>query len=640
MPLRTDTAAPDRPHHLLDSYIRFQSQPIWSGSLPIRCGTVVVDHRGHGFGREVADDDLAEAGDPRVGLDAHERAALVRSRPPPTACRPRPSSADSRWVVIPVMRIRPSLGVVARHNATLTSARRTVCADDASGPVAARAARRWTTSSWPWRPTPRSAPADTGAPPPRPGLLLSLYWFDYTIELGEPARTGHVAYAWSDGADGSEAFETVLTDAPEIAGGLGGQMRPGQWPMADPDRAAKPATFLRRGTQPWGFDFRVTGADGQLIEARWADLSAPVFGTGPARGGGVAIATMLTESLSPSVRVNGRSYPGRVLRTRSGRRGSAASAAPASSASARPSTNPSTDHDQPRRRRPMTTEPTTRLSFEGTKRAMAEGAKYIPGGASSDYRIGEGALVLERGEGPFLYDIDGNRLIDYFCGAGPIILGHNPPELVEIMTRQLQKGVILGGETEDEYEAARLMTELVPVAEMVRFANTGSEAVALGVPDRPRGDRSRHHRQVRGPLPRLVRQRVRRPAASRGRRHRHRSARDSPARTRGRRHTPRSCPGTTSTRSRTGSPGATSPRSSPSRSGAATSRPPPGYLAGLREITQAPQRRPDLRRDRVGLPRRGRVAASSCSTSRPTSRPSPRRSRTASRSARSRASAS
>jgi hypothetical protein len=156
-----------------------------------------------------------------------------------------------------------------------------------------------------------TGPVDATAQPPRPGFLLSLYWFDYTIELGEPARTGHVAYAWSDGFDGGAAFETVLTDAPEIAGGLGDRMRPGQWPLADPDRVAKPATFLRRGTQPWGFDFRVTGADGLLIEARWADLSPPVFGTGPARGGGVAIATMLTESMSPSVRVNGRTYPGR-----------------------------------------------------------------------------------------------------------------------------------------------------------------------------------------------------------------------------------------------------------------------------------------------------------------------------------------
>lgn len=129
----------------------------------------------------------------------------------------------------------------------------------------------------------------------------------------------------------------------------------------------------------------------------------------------------------------------------------------------------------------MTTEPTPRLSFDGTRRALAEGARWIPGGASSDYRLGETALVLERGEGALLYDVDGNRLIDYFCGAGPIILGHNPPELVEIMTRQLSRGIILGGETADEYEAARLMTELVPCAEMVRFANTGSEAVQLAI---------------------------------------------------------------------------------------------------------------------------------------------------------------
>ena len=129
----------------------------------------------------------------------------------------------------------------------------------------------------------------------------------------------------------------------------------------------------------------------------------------------------------------------------------------------------------------MTTEPTTRRSFEGTKRAMAEGARWIPGGSSSDYRIGDTALVLERGEGALLFDVDGNRLIDFYCGAGPIILGHHPPELVEIMTRQLSRGVILGGETEDEYEAARLLTEMVPSAEMVRWANTGSEAVQLAL---------------------------------------------------------------------------------------------------------------------------------------------------------------
>lgn len=129
----------------------------------------------------------------------------------------------------------------------------------------------------------------------------------------------------------------------------------------------------------------------------------------------------------------------------------------------------------------MTTGSTPRLSFDGTRHAMAEGARWVPGGSSSDYRLGDTALVLDRGEGALLFDIDGNRLIDYYCGAGPIILGHNPPELVEIMTRQLSRGVILGGETTDEYEAARLVTELVPCAEMVRWANTGSEAVQLAL---------------------------------------------------------------------------------------------------------------------------------------------------------------
>jgi len=120
-----------------------------------------------------------------------------------------------------------------------------------------------------------------------------------------------------------------------------------------------------------------------------------------------------------------------------------------------------------------------RYTFDETERLMAEGARWLPGGASSDYRLGAGALVLERGEGAVLFDVDGNRLIDYYCGAGPIILGHGAPVVTEAVTRQLARGVQLGGETIEEYAAARLVTEIVPCAEMVRFANTGSEAIQL-----------------------------------------------------------------------------------------------------------------------------------------------------------------
>ena len=120
-------------------------------------------------------------------------------------------------------------------------------------------------------------------------------------------------------------------------------------------------------------------------------------------------------------------------------------------------------------------------TFDETARLMAEGSQWLPGGASSDYRLGSSALVLDRGEGALLFDVDGNRLIDYYLGAGPIILGHNPPAVVEAVTRQVSRGVQLGGETVEEYTASRLVTEIVPCADMVRFANTGSEAVQLAL---------------------------------------------------------------------------------------------------------------------------------------------------------------
>jgi len=121
----------------------------------------------------------------------------------------------------------------------------------------------------------------------------------------------------------------------------------------------------------------------------------------------------------------------------------------------------------------------TLMTFDETRRLMAEGSAHIPGGASSDYRLGPGALVVDRAEGGLVFDVDGNRLVDYYCGAGPIILGHNPPAVVEAVTRQINRGVQVGAESRAEYEAARIVTEIVPCAEMVRFANTGTEAVQL-----------------------------------------------------------------------------------------------------------------------------------------------------------------
>ena len=117
--------------------------------------------------------------------------------------------------------------------------------------------------------------------------------------------------------------------------------------------------------------------------------------------------------------------------------------------------------------------------FDQSKKRLANFAKYLPGGVNSNFRMGISPtpLVFERAEGPYLYDVDGNRLIDYYLGMGPIILGHNPEPVLKAVTEQLKYGILYAGQSEIEFEAARLFCEIVPCAEMVRFNCAGSEVV-------------------------------------------------------------------------------------------------------------------------------------------------------------------
>ncbi len=102
----------------------------------------------------------------------------------------------------------------------------------------------------------------------------------------------------------------------------------------------------------------------------------------------------------------------------------------------------------------------------------------MPGGVTSDFRLGVSPtpLVVQRAEGPYLYDIDGHRLIDYYLGMGPMMLGHRPQAIVDAAIAQLDDGILFGAQSEIEYEAARLVVEMVPCAELVRFGTTGTEA--------------------------------------------------------------------------------------------------------------------------------------------------------------------
>lgn len=118
------------------------------------------------------------------------------------------------------------------------------------------------------------------------------------------------------------------------------------------------------------------------------------------------------------------------------------------------------------------------LDFAESARQVQDASQWIAGGVNSNFRLGipPAPLVFTAADGAYLYDVDGNRLIDYFLGMGPMLLGHRPEAVVSAAKRQLDSSILVGGQTPLEFTASRLLTELVPSAERVRFCSSGSEA--------------------------------------------------------------------------------------------------------------------------------------------------------------------
>jgi len=106
--------------------------------------------------------------------------------------------------------------------------------------------------------------------------------------------------------------------------------------------------------------------------------------------------------------------------------------------------------------------------------------RLLPGGVDSPVRafraVGGQPLFIERGEGPYLYDVDGNRYIDYVLSWGPLILGHAYPEVVEALREAVAKGTSYGAPSPLEVELAELVQSFIPSIEMIRFVNSGTEA--------------------------------------------------------------------------------------------------------------------------------------------------------------------
>lgn len=111
--------------------------------------------------------------------------------------------------------------------------------------------------------------------------------------------------------------------------------------------------------------------------------------------------------------------------------------------------------------------------------------QHIPGGVNSPVRafrsVGGDPVYIERAEGAYTYDEDGNRYIDYVGSWGPMILGHAHPEVVKTVQQSAAQGLSFGAPTEIETTMAEKVKELVPSIEMVRMVSSGTEATMSAI---------------------------------------------------------------------------------------------------------------------------------------------------------------
>ena len=109
----------------------------------------------------------------------------------------------------------------------------------------------------------------------------------------------------------------------------------------------------------------------------------------------------------------------------------------------------------------------------------------IPGGVNSPVRaygaIGETPRFIQGAVGSSIFDVDGQKYLDYICSWGPMILGHNHPVIRDAVVRACENGLSFGCATEREVEMAEFICERIPHVEMIRMVNSGTEAVMSAI---------------------------------------------------------------------------------------------------------------------------------------------------------------
>ncbi|WP_370226698.1 glutamate-1-semialdehyde 2,1-aminomutase [Mesoflavibacter sp.] len=125
------------------------------------------------------------------------------------------------------------------------------------------------------------------------------------------------------------------------------------------------------------------------------------------------------------------------------------------------------------------------MIYKRSSALFAEAEKVIPGGVNSPVRafkaVGGTPIFVKEAKGAYLYDEDGNQLIDYIASWGPMILGHAHEPVVNAVIDKAKKGTSFGTPTEIETKIAELAVSMVPNIDKIRFVNSGTEACMSAV---------------------------------------------------------------------------------------------------------------------------------------------------------------
>ena len=124
-------------------------------------------------------------------------------------------------------------------------------------------------------------------------------------------------------------------------------------------------------------------------------------------------------------------------------------------------------------------------STQRSEQLFSAAQQSIPGGVNSPVRafngVGGTPRFIAKADGAYLYDVDGNRYIDYVGSWGPMLLGHNHPVIKAAVLAAVENGLSYGAPTESEVLMAEAIRQIMPNMEMVRMVNSGTEATMSAI---------------------------------------------------------------------------------------------------------------------------------------------------------------